>query len=131
MIASGLHPAAARSYADLHSSTSAFFLRDVLARTGGDTMIIPDRKEDTVNTTLTDLDNHSKALAASIQDSIGRFIMRMTFGYVAMEDDPLLITNNQLVLFTASNFAKHFWVNDFPIRKRLEFIGYHYFTQSS
>lgn len=111
MIASGLHPAAARSYAELHSSTSAYFLNDILKRMGGDTSR---SDKEALETNLVN-DDQSKALTASIQDSVGRFILRMTFGHVAIKDDPLLERTNNLILFIISNFARHFWVDDFPI----------------
>jgi hypothetical protein len=104
VIASGLHPAAARSYAELHTATSAFFLRDIVDR---------------INTSCSDSvkSRHSEILAASIQDAIGRFIMRMTYGHIVVEDDPLLALVKRQVQLLLTGFAEHYWVNDFPFCK--------------
>ncbi|KAH7322091.1 cytochrome P450 [Rhizoctonia solani] len=92
---SGLHPAAAaRSYADMHTSTTAFFLLDILNR---------------IRESESSHNYHSEALVSSIQDSIGRFIMRMTFGYIVKENDPVLQRQNVLVQIVLPKFGTHFW----------------------
>ncbi|QRW13256.1 cytochrome P450 family protein [Ceratobasidium sp. AG-Ba] len=105
VMASALHPTIARSYADLHSSTTAFFLRDLLDRANalsnrGYTMRTP---------------NHYDSLVASVEDAAGRFIMRMTYGHVVVEDDPLLKTTKQLGEIAGEALAGLYWVDYFPI----------------
>ncbi|CAE6486135.1 unnamed protein product [Rhizoctonia solani] len=111
IIASGLHPVAARSYSDMHMSTTAFFLLDIFNRTTQQS----ESAHDVIDMKLPDANYHSEALLASIQDSIGRFIMRMTFGYIVKENDPVLKRQSALAQDLISNFGTHFWVNDFPI----------------
>ncbi|KAG9089817.1 hypothetical protein FRC06_001375, partial [Ceratobasidium sp. 370] len=105
VMASALHPAAARSYAELHSTTSAFFLRDLVNR-------ISLRSLTSHSGTKP---NHSAPMAAAIHDAIGRFIMRMIYGHVAVEDDPLLNIARHQAEFILTGFSRHYWVNDFPI----------------
>ncbi|KAG8717383.1 hypothetical protein FRC08_007580 [Ceratobasidium sp. 394] len=105
VMASSLHPAAARSYAELHTATSAFFLRDIV-----------DRLKSLSNENHIVIEpNHSVPMAASIQDAIGRFIMRMTYGHVVVENDPLLAMVKRQAEFLLTGFARHYWVNDIPI----------------
>lgn len=108
VMASALHPAAARSYADLHTSSSAYFLNSIMARMKGD-----------IDTPKNDKNGDCDALAASIRDTIGRFIMRMAYGHIAVDNDPLLAIANEVVVFLIIGFAKHYWVNDFPILRYL------------
>ncbi|KAG8709921.1 hypothetical protein FRC08_017892 [Ceratobasidium sp. 394] len=104
VMASALHPAAARSYAELHSTTSAFFLRDLVNRLSVHSPIQSSAAL-----------NHSAPLAAAIHDAIGRFIMRMIYGHVAVEDDPILDIARRQAGFLLTGFSRHYWVNDFPI----------------
>ncbi|KAG9118574.1 hypothetical protein FRC07_006852 [Ceratobasidium sp. 392] len=104
-MASSLHPAAARSYADLHTATSAFFLRDIVDRLGA----LSGKNHVVIEP------NHSVPMVASIQDAIGRFIMRMTYGHIVVENDPLLAMVKRQAEFLLTGFAKHYWVNDIPI----------------
>ncbi|KAG8706260.1 hypothetical protein FRC09_002500 [Ceratobasidium sp. 395] len=108
-MASSLHPAAARSYSELHTATSAFFLRDIVDRlnalSNGNHLVIEP--------------NHSVPMAASIQDAIGRFIMRMTYGHVVVENDPLLAMVRNQAEFLLVGFSRHYWVNDLPILRHL------------
>lgn len=106
-MASSLNPAAARSYASLHATTSAFFLRDIVDRIN----LCPNSANSVVAL------SHSTLLAASIHDAIGRFIMRMTYGHVVVENDPLLQMVRRQADYIMTGFAKHYWVNDLPIRK--------------
>ncbi|KAG9083782.1 hypothetical protein FRC06_004370, partial [Ceratobasidium sp. 370] len=104
-MASSLHPAAARSYTELHTATSAFFLRDIV-----------DRLKSLSNESHIVIEpNHSVPLEASIQDAIGRFIMRMTYGHVVVENDPLMAMVKRQTEYLLTGFARHYWVNDFPI----------------
>ncbi|CAE6404087.1 unnamed protein product [Rhizoctonia solani] len=121
VIASGLHPAAARSYADLHTATTAYFLRSVLVRIGRDSIVCGNhhKEEKSTDMQLVDKNNHSKALSESIQDSVGRFIMRLTFGHVSGENDPVLQGQNRLAFLLTSGFATHYWANDFPILRHI------------
>ncbi|KAG8697140.1 hypothetical protein FRC08_006715 [Ceratobasidium sp. 394] len=105
VMASALHPAAARSYAELHSTTSAFFLHDLVNRTTCHSLTSQPSAPS----------NHSVPLAAAIHDAIGRFIMRMIYGHVAVEDDPLLEIMKHQGGFLLTGFSRHYWVNDFPI----------------
>ncbi|KAG8752266.1 hypothetical protein FRC12_012051 [Ceratobasidium sp. 428] len=109
VMASSLHPAAARSYSELHTATSAFFLRDIVDRlnalSNGNHLVIEP--------------NHSVPMAASIQDAIGRFIMRMTYGHVVVENDPLLAMVRNQAEFLLVGFSRHYWVNDLPILRHL------------
>ncbi|KAG9114895.1 hypothetical protein FRC07_007609, partial [Ceratobasidium sp. 392] len=105
VMASCLHPAAARSYADLHTAASAFFLRDLV-----------DRLSALSSTNHLVIEpNHSVPMAASIRDAIGRFIMRMTYGHVVVENDPLLAMVKRQSELLLTGFAKHYWVNNIPI----------------
>ncbi|QRW11146.1 cytochrome P450 family protein [Ceratobasidium sp. AG-Ba] len=105
VIASALHPAAARSYATLHSATSAFFLRDLADRINALSNTEPAITQS----------SHFDPLIASIRDSIGRFIVQMTYGHVVAEDDPWLQRVREQTSFMVSGLSKHYWVNDFPI----------------
>ncbi|KAG8709920.1 hypothetical protein FRC08_017891 [Ceratobasidium sp. 394] len=105
VMASALHPAAARSYAELHSATSVFFLRNLVNRTS----------RHPLTSQPSAASNHSVPLAAAIDDAIGRFIMRMIYGHVAVEDDPLLEIMKHQGEFLSTGFSRHYWVNDFPI----------------
>ncbi|KAG8790873.1 hypothetical protein FRC12_010797 [Ceratobasidium sp. 428] len=101
VMASALHPTAALSYTELHTATSAFFLRGIMNRLKDHDI----EKEP----------NRSVLLLASVQDAIGRFIIRMTYGRVVVENDPMLAMIKRQAEFVLFGFAKHFWVNDFPI----------------
>lgn len=119
-MASALHPTAARSYADLHTASSAFFLNNIVGRMNGEiqTHAAESSNEDDGNrSTEGDGKGDCEALVASIKDTIGRFIMRMTYGHVVRENDPLLAISNEVVVFLIVGFARHYWVNDFPIRE--------------
>lgn len=108
VMASSLHQAAARSYASLHTATSAFFLRDIVKRidmqSNIDQLIEP---------------SHSNFLVASIEDAIGRFIVRMVYGHVVVENDPLLRKMRSQVEFLLTGLSRHYWVNDFPILRHI------------
>lgn len=104
VMASSLHPAAARSYASLHATTSAFFLRDIVDRINA----LSNSEHVAIEA------SHSDLLASSVQDAIGRFIMRMTYGHVAVEDDPLSRMVRSQAEFLLNGFSRHYWVNDIP-----------------
>ncbi|KDN46076.1 hypothetical protein RSAG8_04583, partial [Rhizoctonia solani AG-8 WAC10335] len=98
IVASGLHPAAARSYADLSMATTAYFLRDVLVRIGRGPLAVGNEGGDSIDMYPIDKNSHSKALSESIQDSVGQ---------------------NRLVFLLTSGFATHYWANDFPILRHI------------
>ncbi|QRV91901.1 cytochrome P450 family protein [Ceratobasidium sp. AG-Ba] len=105
VMASALNTTVARSYADHHSSTTAFFLRDLLDRTGalsngGHTVRAP---------------NHFASLAASADDAVGRFIMHMTYGHIVLENDPFVKANKQIGEIIGEAMAGRFWVDHLPI----------------
>ncbi|EUC55162.1 cytochrome P450 family protein [Rhizoctonia solani AG-3 Rhs1AP] len=115
VIASGLHPAAARSYDDLHNATTAYFLRHVLVRISGDSLAFDNQ----AGKSVVNKNSHSKALLESIQDSVGRFILHLTFGHISTENDPVLQGQNKLAFLLTSGFATHYWANDFPILRHI------------
>ncbi|QRV84656.1 cytochrome P450 family protein [Ceratobasidium sp. AG-Ba] len=109
VIASALHPTAARSYAALHSATSVFFLRDIANRINA----LPSVDHAIMGP------SHYDPLIASIRDAVGRFIVQMTYGHVISEDDPLLQLIRNQASFMARVLSSHYWVNDFPILRYL------------
>ncbi|KAF8597611.1 cytochrome P450 [Ceratobasidium sp. AG-I] len=115
VMASALHPAAARSYADLHTANSAFFLNNIMSRLRGDIRTGASREGGENRISDGNGQGDCEALVASIRDTIGRFIMRMTYGHVVRENDLFLAIANEVVFFITVGFARHYWVNDFPI----------------
>ncbi|QRW13236.1 cytochrome P450 family protein [Ceratobasidium sp. AG-Ba] len=105
VMASALHPAAARSYAALHSSTAAFFLRNLVDRIN----VSPNCDH------VTPAPNHCMSLVASIEDCAGRFIMRMTYGHIVVENDPLVQSVKQQVELVTAALVGRYWVNYFPM----------------
>lgn len=88
-----MHPAAARSYAPQHLDTTLDFLRRV-------------------SETPAAFEKHTN-------DVVGEFIMRMTYGHNAVENDPLLATVHQAFSYLIIGTSTYFLVNDFPIREFL------------
>lgn len=76
-----------------------------------------ERMRGEIQTPTDDQNGDCEALVASIRDTIGRFIMRVAYGHIVVENDPLLAIANEVVVFLIIGFSKHYWVNDFPIRK--------------
>ncbi|QRV98679.1 cytochrome P450 family protein [Ceratobasidium sp. AG-Ba] len=105
VMASALHPSAARSYTALHSSTSAFFLRDLVDR-----LNTPPNRDHVIPAP-----NHYMSLVASIEDCAGRFIMRMTYGYIVEENDPLVQSAKQQLEVMLAALTGRYWVSYFPI----------------
>ncbi|KAG9077645.1 hypothetical protein FRC06_008788, partial [Ceratobasidium sp. 370] len=55
----------------------------------------------------------------SVRQELGAFFMRMTYGYVAVENDPVIRTAHQALRYYVQGFLGHFWVNDLPILRFL------------
>ncbi|KAB5588194.1 hypothetical protein CTheo_8365 [Ceratobasidium theobromae] len=98
VIASALHPAAARSYAPQHLETTLGLLRKV----SGD----PER------------------FVQHTASSIGAFILRITYGHTVTEDDPFVRLVHEAIGHLGQAVNKHFWVNDVRLLKYLpEWVG--------
>ncbi|KAJ1302232.1 hypothetical protein OPQ81_001053 [Rhizoctonia solani] len=93
VMASALHPVAARSYAPQHMETTLNFVRNVYISPGK-------FKEHAAN-------------------AIGTFILRLTYGHVATKDDRLISTVHKAVEYFMKGAGHHYWVNDFPILKHV------------
>ncbi|CAE6357824.1 unnamed protein product [Rhizoctonia solani] len=91
VIASALHPAAARSYAQQHMDNTLAFVRNI---SGSPRMF----KE------------HAK-------NAIGAFILRMTYGHIVTKDDTFISLIHEAVHYFALGVGKHYWVNDIPLLK--------------
>ncbi|EUC60844.1 cytochrome P450 family oxidoreductase [Rhizoctonia solani AG-3 Rhs1AP] len=103
VMASALHPAAARSYASQHLDTTLGFLRAVAAS--------PDSFMDATN------------------GAVGSFIMRLAYGYVSKTTkDPLLAMVHESFRYLGIATSTYFLVNDFPILRYLPrwFPGAHF-----
>ncbi|KAB5589625.1 Cytochrome P450 family oxidoreductase [Ceratobasidium theobromae] len=93
VIASVLHQTAARSYAPQHLEYTLEFLRRVYAK-----------PENVANIT---------------KDVTGAFIMRLAYGHMVVENDPLLKIVHESNAFLAQTLNSYYLVNDFPILKYL------------
>ncbi|CAE7160460.1 unnamed protein product [Rhizoctonia solani] len=103
VMASALHPAAARSYASQHLDTTLGFLRAVAAS--------PESFMDETNT------------------AVGSFIMRLAYGHVSKTGkDPLLTMVHESFRYLGIATSTYFLVNDFPILRYLPtwFPGAHF-----
>ncbi|KEP44975.1 cytochrome P450 family protein [Rhizoctonia solani 123E] len=93
VIASALHPVAARSYAAQHRQSTLDFVRNV--------SISPDKfKEHATNT-------------------IGAFILRLTYGHVVTKDDPLISIIHEAVFYFMKGVTQPYWVNTIPILRHV------------
>ncbi|KAF8597618.1 cytochrome P450 [Ceratobasidium sp. AG-I] len=119
IIASALHPAAARSYAELHTTSASYFLRAISARIKSGATPGGSTTEGSSYIDTKPMGNNSETVLESVRDTIGRFIIRMTYGHVVVEDDPILAIANRMVEFVTTGFSKHYWVNDFPILRHI------------
>ncbi|KAG8695405.1 hypothetical protein FRC08_007853 [Ceratobasidium sp. 394] len=93
LMASALSPSAARKYADQHTETAIRISKQL--------MLNPPN------------------FAASIRQELGAFFMRMAYGYVATENDPVIQTAHRALWYYVQGFLNHFWVNDLPILRFL------------
>ncbi|KAH7332899.1 cytochrome P450 [Rhizoctonia solani] len=103
VMASALHPAAARSYASQHLDTTLSFLRSVAAN--------PESFMDATNT------------------AVGSFIMRLAYGYISKTTkDPLLAMVHESFRYLGVATSTYFLVNDFPVLRYLPrwFPGAHF-----
>lgn len=103
VMASALHPAAARSYAPQHLDTTLNFLRTVAAS--------PESFMDSTNA------------------AVGSFIMRLAYGYVSKTTkDPLLVMVHESFRYLGIATSTYFLVNDFPFLRHLPrwFPGAHF-----
>jgi cytochrome P450 len=91
VIASALHPSAARSYAPQHLDSTHDLLRRVVY--------------------------HPPSFAGSINDIVGAFILRLAYGYDVTKNDPLLSMVHQALSHVDKGLSSYFLVNDFPIRE--------------
>jgi cytochrome P450 len=91
VIASALHPSAARSYASQHLDTTLDLLRRISKNPG--------------------------AFGKHTSDVFGEFIIRLAYGYNAVENDTLLVMVREAFSYLAKGTALYFPVNDFPIRE--------------
>ncbi|KAJ1302292.1 hypothetical protein OPQ81_001109 [Rhizoctonia solani] len=92
VMASALHPAAARSYASQHLDMTLNFLRHVAA-------------------------NPASFLEYPNQTN-GSFMIRLAYGYVAREGkDPLVTLVHDTVRYAGRSLTDYYLVNDFPILK--------------
>ncbi|CAE6512419.1 unnamed protein product [Rhizoctonia solani] len=103
LMASALHPAAARSYGPQHLETTLGFLRALAAN--------PESFMDATNT------------------AVGSFIMRLAYGYISKSTkDPLLSMVHESFRYLGIATSTYFLVNDFPILRYLPrwFPGTHF-----
>ncbi|KAG9086473.1 hypothetical protein FRC07_013079, partial [Ceratobasidium sp. 392] len=93
MMASALSPAAARNYAPQHTETAVRISKSLMLNPSG--------------------------FAETILQELGAFFMKMTYGYVAVENDPVIMTAHQAIGYYVMGFLCHFWVDWFPFLRFL------------
>ncbi|KAG8683512.1 hypothetical protein FRC08_014247, partial [Ceratobasidium sp. 394] len=93
VIASVLHPSAARSYATQHRDSTQDLIRRIAAAP-------------------VDFTKHTN-------DVIGAFIMRLAYGHVVTPNDPLLESVHLSMDYLGKGISKFYWVNHFPILKHI------------
>ncbi|CEL58893.1 O-methylsterigmatocystin oxidoreductase OS=Aspergillus flavus GN=ordA PE=3 SV=2 [Rhizoctonia solani AG-1 IB] len=91
VIASALHPAAARSYAQQHMENTLAFVRDI--------SISP------------------RMFKQHAANAIGAFILRLTYGHVVTKNDTLISLIHEAVHYFTLGVGKHYLVNDIPLLK--------------
>jgi hypothetical protein len=91
VIASALHPSAARSYAPQHLDSTLDLLRRVV--------------------------HDPSNFIGSINDIVGAFILRLAYGYNVTKNDPLLSMVHEALGYADRGLSSYFLVNDFPIRE--------------
>ncbi|KAG8717438.1 hypothetical protein FRC09_014278 [Ceratobasidium sp. 395] len=93
VLASALHPSAARSYASQHLDSTHDLLRRVV--------------------------NDPANFMGSLIDVVGEFILRLAYGYKAKKNDPLLNMVREAMDCMGKATSTYFLVNDFPILKHI------------
>ncbi|KAG8680039.1 hypothetical protein FRC11_003001, partial [Ceratobasidium sp. 423] len=90
VLASALHPAAARSYASQHLYTTLNLLREVAS--------------------------NPSSFMESTDAAIGTFTMRLAYGYSPKSrKDPILALVHDAIRYAATSLSNHWLVNDFPL----------------
>lgn len=120
-MASALHPAAARSYSEAHTTSAAHFLRTVMGRIKSGATPNGKAHEGPSDTRVNSTDGNSETFLAPLQDAIGSFIMRMTYGRFAVEDGHILAMANRMANFLTTRLSNHYWVNVFPVCEYLTY----------
>ncbi|KAG9074417.1 hypothetical protein FRC06_010714, partial [Ceratobasidium sp. 370] len=93
LMASALSPTAARKYAEQHTETAVRISKQLMLNPSG--------------------------FAEAILQELGAFFMRMTYGYVAVENDPVILTAHQAIGYYVQGFLCHFWVDYIPFLRFL------------
>ncbi|KAH7325479.1 cytochrome P450 [Rhizoctonia solani] len=93
ILASALHPTAARSYESQHLDSTLSLLRRI--------------------------SQDQKSFQKHTSDVIGNFILRLAYGYTPGRDDSLLATVHRAFSYLAKASAQYFPVNDFSILRYL------------
>ncbi|CAE6362717.1 unnamed protein product [Rhizoctonia solani] len=92
VLASALHPAAARSYASQHLDMTLGFLRNIAANPSS----------------FLEYPNHTN----------GAFMIRLAYGYVPKkEKDPIVSLVHESVRYSTRSLTNYYLVNDFPLLK--------------
>ncbi|KAG9086184.1 hypothetical protein FRC07_013174, partial [Ceratobasidium sp. 392] len=93
VLASALHPSAARSYASQHLNSTHDLLRRVV--------------------------NDPTNIMGSLNDIVGEFILRLAYGHRVTKKDPLLSMVHEAMEYVGKGLSTYFLVNDFPILKHV------------
>ncbi|CAE6446397.1 unnamed protein product [Rhizoctonia solani] len=93
ILASALHPTAARSYESQHLDSTLELLRRI--------------------------SQDQKSFQKHVSDIVGDFILRLAYGYTPGQDDTILATVHRAFSYLAKASARYFLVNDFPFLKYL------------
>ncbi|CEL61447.1 O-methylsterigmatocystin oxidoreductase OS=Aspergillus parasiticus GN=ordA PE=3 SV=1 [Rhizoctonia solani AG-1 IB] len=96
VLASALHPSAARSYGSQHVDTALGLLRK--------------------------LASNPASFMESTDAAIGAFTVRLAYGYtLKQENDPILSLVHNAIRYLVIAFSNHWLVNDFPLCDYIEF----------
>ncbi|KAJ1305135.1 hypothetical protein OPQ81_000172 [Rhizoctonia solani] len=94
VLASALHPLAARSYASQHVETTLTLLREIAS--------------------------NPSSFTKSIDAAIGTFTVQLAYGYSPKtQKDPMLALIHDATRYATTSLANHWLVNDFPVLKHL------------
>nr|AVZ23848.1 cytochrome P450 [Thanatephorus cucumeris] len=93
ILASALHPTAARSYEPQHLDSTLELLRRI--------------------------SQDQKSFRKHVSDIVGDFILRLAYGYTPSQDDTSLASVHRAFSYLAKASAQYFLVNDFPILRYL------------
>ncbi|CAE6467426.1 unnamed protein product, partial [Rhizoctonia solani] len=94
VLASALHPTAARSYASQHLDTTLNLLREVAS--------------------------NPRSFMESIDAAIGTFTVRLAYGYTpSTQQDPILFLVHDATRYGTTSLSKHWLVNDFPLLRHI------------